>query len=119
MIKLDMAGVELPLLFGLPALRRIVEKTSINEFTDSISLTFFNIRDILFSGYLNHCKAEDIDPKISAKDIYDYLETNLYNEVEFQKIADAVNAFNTSKYLKPTNGKASDEEKKSLSTSTK
>ena len=119
MIKLDMSGTELPLLFGLPALRRIVEKTEINEFTDSISLTIFNIRDILYSGYLNYCKAEGVKTKITEREIYDYLENNLYNEEEFKKITEAVMEFNNSKYLKPTNGQATEEEKKSLLIGTK
>lgn len=114
-MELQVNGKSLGLKFGLPALRRIQSKLGLTEFSDEISLTLKMCLDILYSGYLNYCLAKGVDPEISSEEIYDYLETNLNNELEFSKINECIVAFNESKYVKPSsNGEATEEQKKTL-----
>lgn len=107
---IDIKGQTVGLTFGLPAIKRIMEKTveyslaveHKNENGEVVSSTYTEagMTHILFAGYLNNCYADDQKPVLKFRDFTELLEDAVINPENGEQIRDAIKVFEESKAVK-------------------
>lgn len=117
------AGQEVKLLFGMPAIRRIGEKMAKVDFIDpnTLSYTETGISHILYAGYLNGCAANDETPVLPFNAFYSLVETAILDG-QIEQVAAAVKCFEESKVVEAFSKKAAEastDSKKKTSPGTK
>lgn len=122
--KITFDGREVVLKFGLPAIRRIMEKMLVYKLSDMDGereiYNDLGLSHILYAGYLNGCMMRDELPSIPFETFYTLLEDSIDNkDLEAQVIA-AIASFEASKLVKQSIENVKEEvEKKSLLNGTK
>ena len=98
--QITIDGQPVVLKFGMPALRRIVEKMQQYQLITGNQYNELGISHILFAGYVNHCAMRDMPPVIEYERFYSFVEDA--EEDVFQEIITAIRSFEDSKYVKET-----------------
>lgn len=107
---ITIAGQKVGLKFGLPAVKRIMEKMADHEMMVEGQYTELGITHIIYAGYANYCLMHDTAPVIPFNGFYEQIE-NIDEEDTKQEVIAAILAFEESKYVKRVI-KANEEEKK-------
>lgn len=112
-------GREVVLKFGLPAIRRIMEKMLVYSLSDKDgdkeTYNDLGLSHILYAGYLNGCMMRDELPSVQFEAFYNLLEESMENKVLEKQVIDAIASFEASKVVKQSIEKLKEElEKKSL-----
>lgn len=118
--KITVAGQEVGLKFGMPAVRRFFEKAKGLDLMLDGRYTDLGLAHLMYAGYLNYCIMKDQPPHIAFDAFYDLLENP--GEKTREEVYEAVRAFEESKFIKPLVDAKEEEEKKKVmevSTSTK
>lgn len=98
---ITIGGQRVGLKFGMPALRQIFEKMKQYPMVVGTKSNDIGIAHILFAGYLNFCMMKDELPVHTFEYFYDYVETIGDAEGSLEEIADALKAFEDSRFVKP------------------
>lgn len=116
--KITIDGREVVLKFGLPAVRRIMEKmlqyplmqkSEENEIYNDLGLSH-----ILYAGYINGCMMRDEIAELPFELFYTFIEDGADDKAIETHIVAAIKAFEDSKVLKNATDKLKEEvEKKS------
>lgn len=119
--KLTVGGQDVVLKFGLPAIRRIMEKmlqyqlTDIDEETKGETYNDLGLSHVLYAGYLNGCMMRDVPTDIPFEAFYTLLEDCAEDKGKAAEVTAAIACFEESKIVKQSLEKLKDEvEKKSL-----
>lgn len=98
--------MEIKMIFGIPALRKMAQHQAHQEFTDVESIIIFGAQNIIYSGHLNYCNAYGELPKVKPIDLYEYLSSH-FEEESFLKetIQPLIKEFNDSKDVESILGK--------------
>lgn len=108
---------EVLLKFGLPAVRRIIERTAKGDLISDGIYNELGIAHILYAGYKNGCMLEDKPEQFEFQDFYNLVEDYTLGEDEKGQIMKAVTAFAESKFIERAAAKGrelkEEEEKKS------
>ena len=67
-------GQEIGLLFGLPAIEYIQGKIEGLRGNAEMTFNVMQMVEIIYGGYLNWCKAENLEPSIKYRLFYDFVE---------------------------------------------
>lgn len=115
--KITIDGREVALKFGLPAVRRILEKMAQYELSDDGIYSDLGLSHVLYAGYLNGCVMKDEMAEMPFETFYNHVENLRDDETSKEQVQAAVKAFEESRYIKPLVEKLKEEtEKKSLLT---
>lgn len=122
--KISVGGQEVVLKFGLPAIRRIMEKMLVNKLSDMDGekeiYNDLGLSHILYAGYLNGCMMRDELPVIPFEEFYTLLEDSADDKEKQDQVITAIASFEQSKVVKQSIEKLKDEvEKKSHLNGTK
>lgn len=98
--QITIAGREVGLKFGMPAIRRIVEKMQEVKMLDGDLANDLGVVHVLYAGYLNHCAMRDTVPDLAFEAFYDYVETAPDSLETFVELKTAVTEFEESRFVK-------------------
>lgn len=116
---ITMDGTPLRLKFGLPAVRRIMEKMAERQIMNEGVYSDVGLAHILYAGYLNGCLMQDEVATIPFEQFYEHVENVRDSEAARQEVEAAIAAFTASRFVKQAKEKLDEaEEKKSPSTGT-
>lgn len=110
--KITIDGQEVVLKFGLPAIRRILEKMGQYALTEGDKYNELGLSHILFAGYLNGCMMRDEVPTKEYEEFYNLVEQFNDNEGVKVEVIAAIRAFEDSKFIKQSAEKATEKEEK-------
>lgn len=96
--QITIDGQPVVLKFGMPALRRIVEKMQQYQLITGDQYNELGISHILYAGYVNHCAMKDIPPAMEYERFYSFVEDADGDVV--QEIVSAIRSFEDSKHVK-------------------
>lgn len=108
---ITLAGQQVGLKFGLPAVRRFFEKTAQYQLMAGNMYTELGVAHILYAGYLNYCIMLEQPPILEFQPFYELVE-DLDDPNIAKQIAAATKAFEESKYVKRMVEAVDDEKKK-------
>lgn len=116
--KITVDGREVVLKFGLPAIRRIMEKMLVYKLSDKTGdkevYNDLGLSHILYAGYLNGCLMRDELPEIPFESFYTLLEDAGDDKAKEAEVVKAILSFEESKKVKRAIEKLREEvEKKS------
>lgn len=97
---ITIAGQQVGLKFGMPALRRIVEKMQQFDLLEGDTSNDLGVVHILFAGYLNYCAMHDTASVLAFDAFYNYVETAPDNPDTVSELRSAVREFEESRYVK-------------------
>lgn len=122
--KITIDGHQVVLKFGLPAIKRIMEKMLVYKLADKDGdkeiYNDLGLSHILYAGYLNGCMMRDTLPEIPFEAFYTLLEDAPGDKDKQGEVIAAIAAFEESKIVKQSIGKLKEEvEKKSHLNGTK
>jgi len=101
---ITIAGQQVGLKFGMPALRRIVEKMQQFDLLEGDASNDLGVVHILFAGYLNYCAMHDTASVLAFDAFYNYVETAPDNPDTVSELRSAVKEFEESRYVKAVVG---------------
>lgn len=109
--QIEIAGKQVGLRFGLPAIMRIFENGADENdlFVKSGEKNIFSqigISKILYAGYWNDCKAKDKIPELTPEDFYDLVEEQFLEGKLRSDVIEALKVFGESTTLKTASAKA-------------
>ena len=104
-------GQEIGLLFGLPAIEYIQGKIQGLEPSAQMTFNVMQMVEIIYGGYLNWCKAENLEPSVRYRQFYDFVEGSAMNQ-DMTEVVRIIKLFSGSKEVKEEPEKEG--EKKSL-----
>lgn len=86
---------------------------------DVEQLSFLGIAKIIHCGYKNNCELKEVEPSLSLSDFNDWVEGSLNDEERKTQLAEVLNVFATSQYVKTLaemakNGQETEETKKKI-----
>jgi len=96
--QITIDGQPVVLKFGLPALRRILDKMKTVDMITGNQYNELGITHILYAGYCNACEMKDIPVVLPFERFYDYVD-DFDTEGVKEEIAFAIRAFEASKYV--------------------
>jgi hypothetical protein len=97
--QITIDGQPIVLKFGLPALRRIVEKMTQYELIENDQYNELGLSHILYAGYLNACAMKDVPALLTYETFYELIE-NAEDEATKDEIIGAIRSFEESKFVK-------------------
>ena len=112
---ITIAGQQVGLKFGLPAVQRLMERMVAHDIMQDGLYTELGIIHIIYAGYLNHCLMRDAPPTIPFEQFYEQIE-GLDNEQTKAEAINAIRAFEESKYVKKAVKANKEEEEKKKAT---
>src|SRR6266550_253972 len=102
--KITIDDRDVVLKFGLPAIRRIMEKMVQYKLSDidgeEETYNDLGLAHILFAGYLNGCMMKDELPTLEFEAFYTLLEEASYDKAKEKQVIDAIASFEESKIVK-------------------
>lgn len=117
--KMVMDGVEIKMLFTLPALQYISgQEEKRKEFITEMHRQVSHIRDVLYAGYRCYCDAYDEEPTLKTEDFYSFVSRFIHKKPEGDGITAAIKEYNIAIRTAtgiPLDEQPDEEEKKSLS----
>jgi hypothetical protein len=114
---ITIAGQQVGLKFGLPAVQRLMEKMGVHDMFQDGLYTELGIIHIIYAGYANYCLMHDVSETIPFEQFYEQIE-GLDNEQTKQETIKAIRAFEESKYVKKAIAVNKEEEVKKKATMT-
>lgn len=106
-------GQAVRLKFGLPAVRRIMEKMVQYKLADDGIYSDLGLSHVLYAGYMNDCIMRDDAPAIAFEVFYDHVENLRDDEAAKIQVQEAVKAFEASRFVKAAAELVKPDEKKS------
>lgn len=103
-IKILVAGQEVGLKFGYPAIRWFSEESELNKSAffmpgESFDFSVEGFAKLMQCGYRNHCLIKEVDPELKYQDFVEWVEVE--NETEDkQAMKDVLKAYTDSSVMK-------------------
>lgn len=96
--QITIDGQPVVLKFGLPALRRILEKMKSVTMITGNQYNELGITHILYAGYCNACEMKDLPIELPFEKFYEYVDGFEMAGVK-EEIANGIRQFEASKYV--------------------
>lgn len=98
--EITIAGQKVGLKFGMPAIRRIVEKMQELNLLEGNQANELGNTHILYAGYLNFCAMHDHPPTMAFPAFYDYVETAADDANRAKELIASLKEFEESRFVK-------------------
>lgn len=122
-ISININGQPVGIKFGFLAIKEfsLAAEKKRDVFYDGDSLSFLGIAKLIQSGYKNNCEIKEVEPTLTLEDFNNWTEDAMSSEERKKELADVLNVFAQSQYVKTLQDLPKDEEakKKNSKTTTK
>lgn len=119
-IKININGEPVGIKFGFSAITSFYVATEEKKevYYSGESLTFLGIAKLIHCGYKNNCEIREEVPALTLEDFHNWVEEAMTNDERKKEVAEVLNVFSDSQYVKALIDLPKEETKKKTSKST-